>query len=249
MDIQLLENERIDDLQLKGYQIIQNPDKFCFGIDAVLLSTFSNVKRKDKVMDLCAGNGIIPLLLAGKYEPNTIHCVEIQKENAEMANKSVQLNGLERCIKVYNSDLNELPVDIKNGAYQVVTVNPPYMIAEHGMKNQQDAKTIARHEVMCTLDNVLERSSKLLCDKGRFYMIHKPFRLAEIFSTMIKYNIEPKRMKMVQSYIDKEPSMVLVEGIKGAKSRITVEAPLIIYKSDGSYTNELLEWYGDIKKS
>lgn len=247
MDIQLLPNERIDDLQIKRYKIIQNTERFCFGIDAVLLSTFSKVKYKDKVMDLCSGNGIIPLLIEAKYCPHTIHAVEIQEDNVEMAARSIKLNSLNEKIKVYCSDLNSMPEEIENGSYQVVTVNPPYMIADHGIKNEVNSKTVARHEVMCTLEDVVEKSSKLLNDKGRFYMVHKPFRLAEIFAVMMKYNIEPKRMKMVQSYVDKEPSMVLIEGIKGAKSRITVEPPLIIYNQDGSYTSEVLEWYGDMK--
>lgn len=248
MNIELLENERIDDLQLKGYKIIQNPDKFCFGIDAVLLSTFAKVKRKETVIDLCSGNGIIPILLAGKYAPKMIHSVEIQEENTNMANRSIVLNSLENKIIVYNADLNQLPDAVKSGSYQVVTVNPPYMIAEHGLINGSDAKTVARHEVKCTLEDVVAKSSKLLCDKGKVYMVHKPFRLAEILVIMNKYNIEPKRMKMVQSYIDKEPSMVLIEGMKGAKARLTVEPPLIIYNKDGSYTEELLEWYGEMKQ-
>lgn len=247
MNIKILPNERIDDLQTKGYKIIQNPERFCFGIDAVLLSTFSKVKHKDKVMDLCSGNGIIPILVAAKYNPHTIHSVEIQEENVEMAQRSIALNGLKEKIKVYCADLNSMPIEVVNGSYQVVTVNPPYMIAEHGLKNEVDAKSVARHEVMCTLENVIEQSSKLLNDKGRFYMVHKPFRLAEIFAVMMKYNIEPKRIKMVQSYVDKEPSMVLIEGIRGGKPRITVEPPLIIYNQDGSYTTEVLNWYGEMK--
>lgn len=247
MNVEIKKDERIDDLQLKGYRIIQNPDRFCFGIDAVLLSTFARIKARDKAIDLCAGNAIVSILLAGKTEGKDFTAVEIQEDNVDIAKRSVALNDLEDNIKVYGADLNDLPKDIEYGKYQVVTVNPPYMAKQHGLENNYDAKTIARHEVLCSLEDVIEKSSKLLCDKGRFYMVHKPFRLAEIFQLMMKYKIEPKKMKMVQSYIDKEPNMVLIEGIKGAKSRIIVEPPLIVYNKDGSYTKELLSWYGDMK--
>lgn len=243
----LQKGERLDDLQLKGYKIIQNPERFCFGIDAVLLSTFAKVKKKDKVIDLCAGNSIISILMAGKTCGEDFTSVEIQSENVDMAKRSVRINKLDENIKVYESDLNDLPQEIKINNYQVVTVNPPYMAPDHGLQNTYSAKTIARHEVLCTLEDIIASASKLLCVKGRFYMVHKPFRLAEIFLVMMKYNLEPKKMKMVQSYTNKEPSMVLIEGIKGAKSRISVEPPLIIYNEDGSYTDELLDWYGEIK--
>lgn len=248
-----INNERIDDLQLEGLKIIQNPDDFCFGIDAVLLSSFAKIKQADKVIDLCTGNGIVPLLLAGKTKASLIHGLEIQKTSADLAKRSVTMNGLDERIEIFQGDLVNLTegqgacTNIESATYQVVTVNPPYMIGDHGVTNAGDSKTIARHEVLCTLEDILKTSSKLLVDKGRFYMVHKPFRLAEIFTTMIQYKIEPKRMVLVHSKIEKEPSMVLVEGIKGAKSRITVEKPLIVYNEDGSYTNEILKYYGEMK--
>lgn len=243
--------ERIDDLQLKGYQIIQDPSKFCFGIDAVLLSSFAKIKPKDRVMDLCTGNGIVPLLLAGKTKAEIIHGVEIQEENVSLAKKSLCLNKLEDRIKIFHTDVTKLHLcdEIQKESYQVVTVNPPYMIGKHGLENVEESKAIARHEVRCTLDDVLSTSSQLLVNKGRFYMVHRPFRLAEIFTSMIKYNLEPKRMVLIHSKLSKEPSMVLVEGVKGAKSRIIVEPPLIIYKEDGSYTKEILEYYGEMKSN
>lgn len=243
VDIKLAANERIDDLQLNGYKIIQNSTKFCFGIDAVLLANYAKVKRTDKVVDLCTGNGVIPFLIAGKSNSQNIIGVEIQEDNVEMANRSIELNELQDRVKIQYGDVKNLSDELENGSTQVVTVNPPYMIANHGIKNEDPSKLIARHEIMCTLDDVIKTSSKLLCDKGRFYMIHKPFRLAEIFSIMLKYRIEPKSMMLVHSKVDKEPSMVLIEGIKGAKSRIRIDRPLIIYNKDGSYTEELLKCY------
>lgn len=248
MNVKIAPSERLDDLQLKGYKIIQDPEMFCFGIDAVLLATFARVKNNDKVVDLCTGNGIIPLLLAGKTEASHISGVEIQDKNVDLASRSVLLNDLENRINIIQGDVKTLPQSLFNYKCNVVTVNPPYMIGNHGLANENDSKKIARHEVLCTLDNIVESSANLLCDKGRFYMIHRPFRLAEIFATMMKYKLEPKSMQLVHSSVDKEPSMVLIEGIKGAKSRITVHKPLIIYNEDGSYTDEILLWYGEMKQ-
>lgn len=247
MKVVLNSGERIDDLQLKDLSIIQNTKMFCFGIDAVLLSTFAKVKKGDNVLDLCTGNGIIPILLSGKTQANSITGVEIQKENIDLFKRSIDLNKLNDKVKVIESDINELAEDFFQKEFQVVTVNPPYMIGNHGLKNDNQSKTIARHELYCTLDDIIRVSSKSLKEKGRFYMIHRPFRLVEIFTTMTKYKLEPKRIQFVHSKVDKEPSMVLIEGIKGAKSRISVEKPLIIYNHDGTYTEYALEYYGDMK--
>ncbi len=248
MEIKLKSGERLDDLQLKNYYLIQNPSKFCFGIDAVLLSTFAKVKAKEKALDIGTGNGIIPILLAGKTSGDHFTGLEIQVENVDLANRSVRYNQLESKIDIIHGDVKEADKLFSAASFQVITTNPPYMIGNHGIINKMDTKTIARHEILCTLDDVIKQSAKLLTFKGRFYMVHKPFRLAEIFNTMIQYGIEPKRMRLVHPYIDKEPNMVLVEGVKGSKSRITIEPPLIVYKKDGTYTEEILEWYGDMKK-
>ncbi|MFI3171847.1 MAG: tRNA1(Val) (adenine(37)-N6)-methyltransferase [Eubacteriales bacterium] len=249
MEIKLTTDERLDDLQVNGYQIIQNPSKFCFGIDAVLLSTFAKVKSGEVALDLGTGNGIIPLLLEAKTKGKHFSGLEIQEESVALAKRSVQYNRLEEKIEIIKGDIKEAGNLFGSASFNVVTTNPPYMIGEHGIKNSTDCRTIARHEVLCTLDDIVRESSKVLQFKGRFYMVHRPFRLAEIFSTMMKYGIEPKRMRLVHPYIDKEPNMVLVEGMKGGKSRITVEPPLVVYKKDGIYTDEILEWYGEMKEN
>lgn len=249
MEIKLKPEERLDDLQINGYQIIQNPEKFCFGIDAVLLSTFAKVKRGELAIDLGTGNGIIPLLLEAKNNGKKFVGLEIQEESADLARRSVQLNNLEDKIEIVDGDIKEAGNLFGTASFHVVTTNPPYMIGDHGIKNLEDCKTIARHEVLCNLEDIVRESSRLLQFKGRFYMVHRPFRLAEIFATMMKYGIEPKRMRLVHPYVDKEPNMVLVEGMKGGKSRITVEPPLIVYNEDGSYTSEILEWYGEMKEN
>jgi len=240
--------ERLDDLEIKGYQIIQNPEKFCYGMDAVLLSGFANIKRGENVLDLGTGTGIIPILLEAKTEGKHFTGLEIQPESADMATRSVQYNHLEEKISIVTGDIKDASNIFGASSFDVVTTNPPYMIDDHGLKNGADAKTIARHEVLCTLDDILMQSNRILKQGGRFYMVHRPFRLAEIFSKMITYGIEPKRMQLVYPYVNKEPNMVLIEGYKGGKSRITIEKPLIVYNQDGSYTDDILVIYGKLNR-
>lgn len=243
-DLNLGQGERIDELQRNGYVIIQDPSRFCFGMDAVLLSGFTNVKPGEKVLDLGTGTGIIPILLEAKTRGRHFTGLEIQTESAEMARRSVQLNHLESKIDIVTGDIKDASRLFGASSFDVITTNPPYMIDSHGIKNELDAKTIARHEVLCTLEDLIRESAKILPPKGRFYMVHRPFRLAEIFCMMTNYKIEPKRMKLVYPYVDREPNMVLIEGLRGGKSRMTVEKPLIVYQKDGKYTDEIIEIYG-----
>lgn len=230
MTTNLKQGERIDDLQLGGYEIIQDPGRFCFGIDAVLLSDFTRVKKDETVLDLGTGTGILPILLAAKTGGRHFTGLEIQEESADMARRSVEHNRLTDKIDIITGDIKEAAEIFKPAFFDVIVTNPPYMLAQHGLQNPQDAKAIARHEVLCTLDDILRESGKLLQEsKGRFYMIHKPFRLAEIMVKMNQYKIEPKRLQFIHPYVNKEPTMVLIEGIKGGKSRVKIEAPLIMY--------------------
>lgn len=236
------DNERVDDLQ-NGYYIIQNPEKFCFGMDAVLLSGFARVKKGERVLDMGTGTGIIPLLLTAKTQGEHFTGLEIQEECAEMALRSVQYNGLENKIDITQGDIKEAAGIFGAASFHAVTCNPPYMIGQHGLTNPYMPKAIARHEILCTLEDVVSQASKLLCDRGRFYMVHRPFRLAEIMNVLTKYKLEPKRMQLVYPYIDREPNMVLIEALKGGNSRITVERPLIVYEKPGVYTKSALEMY------
>lgn len=244
----MLENlkpeERLDDLQVNGYEIIQHPGKFCFGMDAVLLSNFARVKKSERVLDLGSGTGIIPILLTAKTEGESFVGLEIQEESADMARRSVVHNHLEEKIGIVTGDIKEAADIFGPVSFDVITTNPPYMIGHHGIANASDTKAIARHEVLCTLDDILRESAKILKPKGRFYMVHRPFRLAEILSKMVQAGIEPKRLRMVHPFIDKEPNMVLIEGVRGGNSRMTVEPPLIVYKEPGVYHDELLAEYG-----
>lgn len=243
IEVKLKEGERIDDLQRDGLRIIQSSDKFCFGIDAVLLSDFVNVKKGEKVLDIGTGTGIIPILLTSKTNGESFTGIEIQGESAEMASRSVAMNELENKVQIVTGDINDSLSFFERESFEVVTSNPPYMIETAGVSNENEPKTIARHEVKCTLDDVIREGSRLLKMNGRFYMVHRPFRLVEIFATFRKYGLEPKRMRMVHPYIDKEPNMVLIEALKGGKPRITVERPLIVYKEAGVYTEEIHRIY------
>lgn len=238
------EGERLDDLQIKGYGIIQTPGKFCFGMDAVLLSSFAKIKKQERALDLGTGTGILPILLEAKNEGEHYTGLEIQKESVDMARRSIEYNGLEDKVDVEAGDIRNASGLFGAASFQVVTVNPPYMIGKHGLKNENEALYIARHEVLCTLDDVLRESARLLTPKGRFYMVHRPFRLPEILAKMSAYRIEPKRMRLVHPYVDKEPNMVLVEGLRGGNPRMKVEPPLVVYEKDGRYTEELLRIYG-----
>ena len=244
MDSLIREDERLDDLQIKGYKIIQHPDKFCFGMDAVLLSEFATVNEGEKALDLGTGTGILPILLEAKNAGEHYTGLEIQSESAEMARRSVLYNDLQDRIDIIEGDIKEASKIFGKASMEVVTSNPPYMTNHHGLKNPNDAKAIARHELLCSLDDVVRESAAVLKPKGRCYFVHRPSRLVEIFEAMRKYRIEPKRMRLVYPYVNKEPNMVLIEGVRGGRPQLTVESPLIVYDAPGKYTEEILEIYG-----
>ena len=235
------ENERIDDLQYKGLKIIQNKDGFCFGIDAVLLANFAkNMKRKNLVVDLCTGTGIVAILLSGKTDAKKIIGVEIQPESAEMAKRSVSLNSLQDRVEIINQDLKKLKTVIEAGSVDTVTVNPPYMKAGSAIVNDENKLSIARHEVCCTLDDVIKESARILKTNGEFFMVHKPERLVDIFCTMRKYKIEPKRIRFVHPSVDKPANIVLIEGTRDGKEFLKFEKSLYVYEN-GEYTDEIYE--------
>lgn len=244
MKVELKAGERIDELQRNGYQIIQNENGFCFGMDAVLLSGFAKVKKGENALDLGTGTGIIPILLEAKTEGRHFTGLEIQETSADMAQRSVCLNDLNEKVEIVRGDIKEAVDLFGKSSFDVVTSNPPYMTGQHGLINPDMPKAIARHEILCTLEDVIGQASALLKENGRFYMVHRPFRLSEIMVTMSRYRLEPKRMKLVYPFVDKEPNMVLIEGLKGGRPRVTVEKPLIVYEKPGVYTSEIYDIYG-----
>ena len=245
MTIKLGPDERLDDLQRNGYKLIQNSKIFCFGMDAVLLCAFSRVEEGERVLDLCTGNGVIPILLKGRTKGGHFTGLEIQDINVDMAKRSIEYNGIEDFVDVIKGDVKEASELFGGASFDVVTCNPPYMNENHGLQNPESHKAIARHEILCTLEDVIRESAAVLKSGGRFYMVHRPQRLVEIFEVMRKYKIEPKRMRLVYPFADKEANMVLVEGIRGGRPQLRIEKPLIIYGEAGVYTKEVYGLYGD----
>lgn len=244
MNVKINIDEGIDDLQLKGLKLIQKQQGFRFGVDAVLLSDFANIKNKHRVVDLCTGTGIIPFLAYGKYNPKEVIGLEIQDDMVEMANRSSELNDITDIVKFVHGDLKDKKLIDSLGKFDVVTVNPPYKLNNAGIVNPNDKLAIARHEVMCTLEDVIVSARRLLKDNGRMFIVHRPERLADIFGLMRKYKIEPKRVRMVQPNTKKAPNIVLVEGQRDGGAFLKWEETLYVYDDNGNYSEEIDRIYG-----
>ena len=245
MEIILKDNERIDDLQLNNLKIIQNKDGFCFGIDAVLLSDFAKDIRNNSIaLDLGTGTGIIATLLCAKTNLSKIYGIDIQKDVCNMASRSIKLNNLEDKFEVINSNIKDLTKIFKEASFDAIVSNPPYKKDNSGLKNESETKLLSRHEITASLEDFINVSSKLLKNNGSIYMVHRPERLSDLFYLLKKYNLEPKKLRIVQSYIKSKPKLILVKATKNAKSFLNIEEPLIIYNKDGSYTDEIFKIYG-----
>ena len=240
----LKENEKIDDLEFKGLKIIQNKKGFCFGIDSVLLSDFAkNIKKNANVLDLGAGTGIISILLCGKTNLKNIIGIEIQKEVADMAQRSIELNKLENRAKILNEDIRNISKIFPANSFDAIVTNPPYKKENTGLTSKDKTQLISRHEVMCTIEDIAKNSSKLLNSNCSIYMVHRPDRIIDIIETFRKYNLEPKIIRYVYPNINKEPNLVLIKATKCGKGFLKTEKPLIVYNEDGSYTDEILKIY------
>lgn len=244
MNVRLKENERLDELQRNGYYIIQNPEKFCFGMDAVLLTGFAHAQPGHRLLDMGTGTGIIPLLMEAKYHCIHLTGLEIQAESADMAARSVELNGLSDKIDIVVGDIKEADRLFPSASFDCITCNPPYMIGQHGIASPDEPRAIARHEILCTFEDAASAAARLLKPGGRFFLVHRPFRLAEIISTLVRYKLEPKRMQLVHPYVDREPNMVLLEAVRGGRPRMKVERPLVVFREPGVYMPEIEEIYG-----
>ena len=241
----LLENERIDDLQYKGLKIIQNKNGFCFGVDSVLLSDFAkNIKNGSTVVDIGTGTGIIGILLCGKTNLQKVYGVEIQKDVAQMARRSVELNNLQDKFEIINCDINNIFGFLKPNSIDCIVTNPPYKKVDTGLKNEDEKKMISRHEVKCTLEDIIEKASNLLKDRGEFYMVHRAERLVDIMCILRKYKLEPKVVRFVHSKQNEKPNLILVKAVKFANEFLKIEDPLVIYDEDGNYTEEIEKIYG-----
>ena len=237
-------DETLDDLQLNGICVIQKKDAFRFGVDAVLLANYAKIKNGMKVVDLCTGTGIIPFIIAGKTKASNIIGIEIQEEMVEMAKRSVRYNKLEEKIQFINADLKNLELLNSLPKVDVVTVNPPYKLRNSGIISSDDKNAIARHEISCTLEDVIMAAKTLLKDNGRFYMVHRPDRMADAIFLMKKHRLEPKAIKMIQPNTKKAPNMILIEGQKYGGSFLKWEETLYVYGDDGKYSKEINDIYG-----
>lgn len=244
MEVILKDNERIDDLQLNNLKIIQNKDGFCFGIDAVLLSDFAkDIRNNSKVLDLGTGTGIVSILLCEKTKLSKIYGIDIQKDVCDMALRSIRLNKLENKFEIINTNIKNLNETFADNSFDDIVSNPPYKKDNTGLKNESETKLISRHEITASLEDFISVSSRLLKNNGNIYMVHRPERLSDLFYLLKKYNLEPKKLRLVQSYTNSKPKLILVKATKNAKSFLNIEEPLIIYNKDGSYTDEILKIY------
>lgn len=242
--MELKENERIDDLEYEGLKIIQNSKWFCFGIDSVLLSDFAkNIKKDSKVLDIGTGTGIISILLSKKSNSKKIYAIEIQKEVADMAKRSVKLNNLEEKIEIINDNIKNINQYLENNTLDAIVTNPPYKKISTGKVSVEKNKLISRHEIECDLEDIIKISYKLLKQKGEFYMVHRTDRLSEIIYKMKQNKLEPKQIRFIYSSINKEPKLVLIKAVKDGNELTKVESPLIVYDEDGKYSEEILKIY------
>lgn len=244
MNIEIKDDERLDELNYKGLKILQKKDGFCFGMDSVLIANFAKISRKNAIVsDLGTGTGIISILVAGKQNPKKIYAIEIQEELVNMAKRSVEYNNLEDKIEVINADIVGISKGEFNKKFDYVISNPPYKKMNTGLINDNQKKLISRHEIKCTLRDVVYEASKLLKDNGVFYLVHRPDRLCDIFNVMREYKIEPKEIQLVYPHVNEEANLVLIKGVKCGKPFLKVLKPLIVYNEKNEYTKELLEFY------
>lgn len=238
----LLDDERLDYLLAEDLRIIQSPSVFSFSLDAVLLARFAYVPlKRGKIVDLCTGNGAIPLFLSARTE-SAIIGVELQERLVHMAQRSVAYNGLEEQIQIIEGDVKEIPARLGIEKYDVVTCNPPYFPAhELSDKNLSEHMAIARHELHLTLDESVQAASKLLKQGGKAAFVHRSGRLIDIITAMRANRLEPKRVRLVYPKAGKEANTLLIEGIKDGKPDLKILPPLIVYGENGEYTEEVRE--------
>ena len=243
MDVKLKSGERLDDLHRSNFKIIQNPQYFSFGMDAVLLAAFTQIHKNEKHLDICSGNGVIPILLAARYPYGNFCGLEIQEDLAEMASRSVALNGLGDKIRIICGDLKQADKLLPQASFDVLTANPPYIVSGGGFENLNREMAIARHEIMCTLEDVCECAAKMLRFGGRLYMVHRPSRLADVICAMRNAGLEPKILRFVQPKAGQNPNTMLIMAAKGGKPQLNTAPPLVVYGPDGEYTQEVYDIY------
>ncbi|MCM3786477.1 tRNA1(Val) (adenine(37)-N6)-methyltransferase [Neobacillus mesonae] len=241
-NVSLQPSERLDDLLTQDLRIIQSDEVFSFSMDAVLLARFAGLPKRGKILDLCTGNGVIPLLMSTRTKAS-IEGIEIQPRIADMARRSVMLNDLGDQIFIREGDLRELAAVAGYGVYDAITVNPPYMPLNGSDIKLNKHQAVARHEIHCTLEEVIKACMHLVRTGGKVSMVHKPQRIGEIITLMRQYRLEPKRIRMVHPKADKEANMVLIEALRDGKPDVRMLPPLIVYNEKGEYCKEIMDIY------
>jgi tRNA1(Val) A37 N6-methylase TrmN6 len=241
--VPLYEGERIDDLLTHELKIIQSHEVFCFSMDAVLLARFASVPKRGRVMDLCTGNGAIPLIMSTRSGEAVLEGLEIQQRLYDMACRNILLNGLEKRIRIFHGDVREAVTLFGYGQYDLITCNPPYLPAASGEVNERDHFAIARHELLLNLEDVIRVSSQLLKNGGKLALVHRATRLIDIVTLMRQYKIEPKKMRFVHPRRHAEPNMVLIEGMRNGRPELRIQPPLIVYEQGEEYCEELHQIY------
>lgn len=241
---ELKPGERLDDLERNGLMLIQHPGRFCYGVDAVLLSWFAKAYEGERVLDFCTGTGVVPILMTAKTAASHFTGLEIQEEVAKMASRSVMLNHLGDKVSIICGDLKNTKTLFGKGVFNVVTVNPPYMAGGSGPVGADYSKAVSRHEILCSLEDVIRESANVLVAGGRMYMVHRPYRLGDIICLMKQYKMSPRRLCMVHPKASQEANLVLIEGIRGGNTQIRVEAPLVLFDEDGQESRQIKMIHG-----
>ncbi|MEK4204865.1 MULTISPECIES: tRNA1(Val) (adenine(37)-N6)-methyltransferase [Paenibacillus] len=247
ISVPLLPTERVDDLLTHDLRIIQSDEVFSFSMDAVLLARFASVPPRGRVLDLCTGNGVIPILMTTRTKAS-IEGIEIQPRLADMARRSVALNGLQDQVVIHEGDLRELYTTAGHGVYDAITVNPPYMPLNGSDLKLNNHQAMARHEIGCTLEEVIQACVRLVRTGGKVSMVHKPQRLVDIISLMRQYRLEPKIIRFVHPRAHLEANMVLIEAARDGKPEVRLQPPLIVYNEDNQYCPEIMDIYYGAKE-
>jgi tRNA1(Val) A37 N6-methylase TrmN6 len=240
--ISLQPSERIDDLLTHDLKIIQSDEVFSFSMDAVLLARFSSIPKQGRILDLCTGNGVVPMLLSTRTKAS-IEGIEIQPRLYDMARRSVEINGLDERICIVQGDLREYYKEVGYEVYDAITVNPPYMRMQTGDHKLNDHQAMARHEIGCTLEEVVVACKRLIRTGGKVTMVHRPSRLGEIITIMREHRLEPKRIRFVHPRANLEANMVLIEAMRDGKPDLRLLPPLIVYNENNEYCDELMQIY------
>lgn len=243
----LYHGERLDKIGFSDLCVIQNPKEFCYGVDAVILADFAARKEAGCIVDLGSGTGIIPFILSHKTSASEIYGVEYQQDSVERARRGAQLNGLGERVRFFQDNVKDFAE--LAGAADAVTANPPYMAGKGGLTNDNEAKTIARHETAGTLEDFIQCACRLLKDKGDFYLVHRPARLVDILSLCRTHMLEPKEMRLVAPMQGQIPNIVLIHCVKKGGAELRLLPELYIYEQKGVYSREIQEIYERVKES